>query len=272
MATATYAGVSGVNRKMTKIPVGVGGVNRNCKAAWAGVGGVNRQVFSSGQPISNLAVGSIVKCTVSGTLRSFIIVQKGKPSTEYASDCDGVWLMSQNSHSLQKWHDNVTEKIGVEKTTLYSYLNSTYYNAIQPSVRGQILYSTHFQRDYNTWGSNDELTYQAYVFLCTADEAGSGSINGSLGSNLDYFPNRNGEYEPRECTDYNGNAVRAWWTSSAHYRGNMGLLIRTFRGDNGDSIDYYSNSTVVGVRPFFILPHTALIGEKAESDGSYILQ
>ena len=44
---ATYAGVSGVNRKMTKIPVGVSGTNRECQSAWAGVSSVNRQVFAS---------------------------------------------------------------------------------------------------------------------------------------------------------------------------------------------------------------------------------
>lgn len=266
-----YAGVSGSNRKLTKVPVGVSGANRNCKAAWAGVSGVNRQVFSSGQPISNLTVGKIVKCTVSGTLRSFIIVHKGKPSTEYASDCDGVWLMSQNSHSLQKWN-GAKEEIGVEKTSLYSYLNTTYYNALQVSVRSQILNSTHFQRDYNTWGYNDKLTYQARVFLCTADEAGGSSNNGSLGSKLDYFERTFRESDLRKCTDYNGTTVTGWWTSSAQYNSTTGHEVQTFRGSNGYQDEYSYTSTAIGVRPFFILPHTALIGEKAESDGSYILQ
>lgn len=42
-----YAGVSGSNRKLTKVPVGVSGANRECKSVYAGVSGTNRQVFSS---------------------------------------------------------------------------------------------------------------------------------------------------------------------------------------------------------------------------------
>lgn len=268
---ATYAGVSGTNRKLTKIPVGVSGVNRECKSVWAGVSSVNRQVFSSGQPISNLSVGNIVKCTIDGTLREFIVVHKGKPSDEYNSDCDGIWLMSKHSHVLYQW--NPGGEVGVEKTTSYNYLNTTYYNAIQPSVRSQILRSTHFQRDYNTWGINDVLTYQAYIFLCTADEAGGSSTNGDLGSKLDYFENTSRQSDLRKCTDYSGSVVKGWWTSSAQYRSNMKAHeVKTFYGDEGDQGSYFSSSNVIGLRPFFILPHTALIGEKAESDGSYILQ
>ena len=262
MAAATYAGVAGVNRKMTKIPVGVSGTNRNCKSAWVGVSGTNRQVFSSGQPISNLAVGKIVKCTVSGTLRSFIIVHKGKPANKYASDCDGVWLMSQNSHVLQKWND-VRGEAGFGETSLCSYLNSTYYNAIQASVRSQILNSTHFQYDLPD--------YKARVFLCTADEAGGSSVGGSLGSKLDYFESTGRKSDLRKCTDYSGNTVTGWWTSSAWLEYDS-AVVRVFMGDDGYMREYVYSSGVIGVRPFFILPHTALIGEKAESDGSYILQ
>lgn len=42
-----YAGVSGANRQVMKVPVGVSGTNRECKSVYAGVSGTNRQVFSA---------------------------------------------------------------------------------------------------------------------------------------------------------------------------------------------------------------------------------
>lgn len=52
-----YAGVSGANRQVTKVPVGVSGANRNCKSVYAGASGTNRQVFASNN-MSNISNAS----------------------------------------------------------------------------------------------------------------------------------------------------------------------------------------------------------------------
>ena len=41
--------------------------------------------------LSSKAVGSIVKIKVNGTLRDFIVVQQGKPSSIYDESCNGTW-------------------------------------------------------------------------------------------------------------------------------------------------------------------------------------
>ena len=46
--------------------------------------------------IGTKAVGSIVKLTVGGTLRNFIIVHQGKPSSLYDASCDGTWLLRKD--------------------------------------------------------------------------------------------------------------------------------------------------------------------------------
>jgi len=43
--------------------------------------------------LSTKSVGSIVKIKISGTLRDFIVVHQGKPSSIYDASCDGTWLL-----------------------------------------------------------------------------------------------------------------------------------------------------------------------------------
>lgn len=42
------------------------------------------------------AVGSIVKLNVDGTARDFIVVNQGKPLSNYDDSCDGTWLLQKH--------------------------------------------------------------------------------------------------------------------------------------------------------------------------------
>ena len=113
---ATYVGVSGVNRKITKIPVGVGGVNRNCKAAWAGVAGVNRQVFASNNMSSISNASSLGgrgngKISCSGNVITVVNnVEHGSTSNHPALGIKGIYekTFSVGDHTAQITISNFT--------------------------------------------------------------------------------------------------------------------------------------------------------------------
>jgi len=46
--------------------------------------------------LGNKPVGSIVKIKVNSTLRNFIVVHQGKPSSLYDASCDGTWLLMED--------------------------------------------------------------------------------------------------------------------------------------------------------------------------------
>lgn len=42
------------------------------------------------------AVGSTVKIKVNGTVKDFIIIHQGKPSSVYDDSCNGTWLLMKD--------------------------------------------------------------------------------------------------------------------------------------------------------------------------------
>ena len=53
--------------------------------------------------LSTKAVGSTVKIKVNGTLRNFIVVHQGRPSSLYDASCDGTWLLMEDIYEGRAW-------------------------------------------------------------------------------------------------------------------------------------------------------------------------
>ena len=86
--------------------------------------------------LSAKGVGSVVKIKVNGTLRNFIVVHQGKPSSIYDASCDGTWLLMEDIYETRQWHSsNVND---YANSTIHSYLNSTFLNLIDANIRAQI--------------------------------------------------------------------------------------------------------------------------------------
>ena len=86
--------------------------------------------------LSTKSVGSIVKLKVNGTLRDFIVVHQGKPSSIYDASCDGTWLLMKDIYETRQWHSsNVND---YANSTIHSYLNSTFLNLFDANIRAQI--------------------------------------------------------------------------------------------------------------------------------------
>ncbi len=213
--------------------------------------------------LSAKGVGSVVKIKVNGTLRNFIVVHQGKPSSIYDASCDGTWLLMEDIYETRQWHSsNVND---YANSTIHSYLNSTFLNLIDANIRAQIKQAKIPYRPGS--GTSQSVNsgangLSAKIFLLSDREVGytQSNVNQYIvndGAKLSYFQDGNGTTE--KIAKLNGSATR-WWLRSPLTRVSTGAWIVNSNGDAGsDSCTY-----AYGVRPALILPSTLLVSD----DGS----
>ncbi len=215
--------------------------------------------------LSSKAVGSIVKIKVNGTLRDFIVVQQGKPSSIYDESCNGTWLLMKDLYESRQWHSsNVND---YANSTIRSYLNSTFLNLIDEQIRNQI---KQVKIPYRP-GSGTSMTVNsganglsAKIFLLSNIEVG-GQTDWSYmphdGARLAYFEYGTGTSANNKRLAYlNGSAANWWLRSPYTHDSNRAWGVNS----NGNSNSTYSCSNSYGIRPALILPSTLLVSD----DGS----
>ena len=79
------------------------------------------------------AVGSTVKIKVNGTVKDFIIIHQGKPSSVYDDSCNGTWLLMKDIYEKRQWNSSNTNDYA--NSTIHSYLNSTFLNLLEPNIK-----------------------------------------------------------------------------------------------------------------------------------------
>ena len=208
-------------------------------------------------------VGSVVKIKVNGTLRNFIVVHQGKPSSIYDASCDGTWLLMEDIYETRQWHSsNVND---YANSTIHSYLNSTFLNLIDANIRAQIKQAKIPYRPGS--GTSQSVNsgangLSAKIFLLSDREVGytQSNVNQYIvndGAKLSYFQDGNGTTE--KIAKLNGSAT-LWWLRSPYTYGSASAWIV---GSDGGAYVNYCTSTY-GVRPALILPSTLLVSD----DGS----
>ena len=215
--------------------------------------------------LSSKAVGSIVKIKVNGTLRDFIVVQQGKPSSIYDESCNGTWLLMKDLYESRQWHSsNVND---YANSTIRSYLNSTFLNLIDEQIRNQI---KQVKIPYRP-GSGTSMTVNsganglsAKIFLLSNIEVG-GQTDWSYmphdGARLAYFEYGTGTSANNKRLAYlNGSAANWWLRSPYTYNSLNAWSVYSSGYSNGAS----SCSNSFGIRPALILPSTLLVSD----DGS----
>lgn len=213
--------------------------------------------------LSAKGVGSVVKIKVNGTLRNFIVVHQGKPSSIYDASCDGTWLLMEDIYETRQWHSsNVND---YANSTIHSYLNSTFLNLIDANIRAQIKQAKIPYRPGS--GTSQSVNsgangLSAKIFLLSDREVGytQSNVNQYIvndGAKLSYFQDGNGTTE--KIAKLNGSAT-LWWLRSPYT--NVSAYA-WYVGSNGDA-DYSSCTYACGVRPALILPSTLLVSD----DGS----
>ena len=204
------------------------------------------------------AVGSTVKIKVNGTVKDFIIVHQGKPSSTYDSSCAGTWLLMKDIYTTSTFGNNNSYK----DSSIHTYLNGTFYNLIDSNIRAAIKQvKIPYQNGTGSGGSlaTGSNGLSTKVFLLSGYEVGwTTSDNGSFpkdGVRLAYFGNSSGGNSKRVA--YNGSSAAVWWLRSP-YAGddNDGWSIIT---DGSCRFNWYDNS--YGVRPALILPSTLLVSD-----------
>ena len=208
-------------------------------------------------------VGSVVKIKVNGTLRNFIVVHQGKPSSIYDASCDGTWLLMEDIYETRQWHSsNVND---YANSTIHSYLNSTFLNLIDANIRAQIKQAKIPYRPGS--GTSQSVNsgangLSAKIFLLSDREVGytQSNVNQYIvndGAKLSYFQDGNGTTE--KIAKLNGSAA-VWWLRSPYTSGS------TYAWRVGSSGSAYGSGCTnpYGVRPALILPSTLLVSD----DGS----
>lgn len=213
--------------------------------------------------LSAKGVGSVVKIKVNGTLRNFIVVHQGKPSSIYDASCDGTWLLMEDIYETRQWHSsNVND---YANSTIHSYLNSTFLNLIDANIRAQIKQAKIPYRPGS--GTSQSVNsgangLSAKIFLLSDREVGytQSNVNQYIvndGAKLSYFQDGNGTTE--KIAKLNGSAT-FWWLRSPSTGGSALAW-----GVNSNGYAHYSGCTgTYGVRPALILPSTLLVSD----DGS----
>ena len=213
--------------------------------------------------LSAKGVGSVVKIKVNGTLRNFIVVHQGKPSSIYDASCDGTWLLMEDIYETRQWHSsNVND---YANSTIHSYLNSTFLNLIDANIRAQIKQAKIPYRPGS--GTSQSVNsgangLSAKIFLLSDREVGytQSNVNQYIvndGAKLSYFQDGNGTTE--KIAKLNGSATNWWLRSPYTFDSTYAWLVYS----NGGAGSYNCTNTY-GVRPALILPSTLLVSD----DGS----
>ena len=204
------------------------------------------------------AVGSTVKIKVNGTVKDFIIVHQGKPSSVYDDSCNGTWVLMKDIYTTYTFGNNNSYK----DSSIHTYLNGTFYNLIDSNIRAAIKQvKIPYQNGTGSGGSlaTGSNGLSTKVFLLSGYEVGwTTSDNGYFpkdGVRLAYFGNSSGGNSKRVA--YNGSSAAIWWLRSPYTNNNDGVWYVNTDGSNDNR--WYGNS--YGVRPAFILPSTLVVSD-----------
>ena len=215
--------------------------------------------------LSSKAVGSIVKIKVNGTLRDFIVVQQGKPSSIYDESCNGTWLLMKDLYESRQWHSsNVND---YANSTIHKWLNNEFLNLIDANIRAQIRQAKIPYRP----GSGTSMSVNsganglsAKIFLLSNIEVG-GQTDWSYmphdGARLAYFEYGTGTSANNKRLAYLNGSAASWWLRSPYASSSDSAWYVYSNGNSGHTHDC-SNS--YGIRPALILPSSLLVSD----DGS----
>ena len=214
--------------------------------------------------LSTKAVGSIVKLKVDGTLRDFIVVHQGKPSSLYDASCDGTWLLLKDCLEQKRWHSANTNDY--KNSEIHSYLNNTWLNKLDANIRAQV---KQVKLPYVNGTANSAVASGASglackIFLLSGYEVGFTQSDNSYfpvdGARLAYFENGTGQSAlNKRIANYNGSAT-LWWLRSP-YTSNTNLAWLVYTGGSYGSL---SCAGTCGIRPALVLPSSLLVSD----DGS----
>ncbi len=210
--------------------------------------------------LSSKAIGSTIKLKVNGSVKDFIVVHQGKPSSVYDDSCNGTWLLMKDIYENRQWHSSNTNDYA--NSTIHSYLNSTFLNLFESNIKSAIKQVKLPYRKGSgtsttvTSGSNG---LSAKIFLLSATETSFSfsSMPSGEGAELAYFKGCADNSSDSKRVAYLNGAATVWWLRSPNC---YGFDYALYVNSNGD---WYNNSCSYsyGIRPALILPSTLLVSD-----------
>lgn len=212
--------------------------------------------------LSTKAVGSNVKLKVDGSLKEFIVVHQGKPSSMYDESCNGTWLLMKDCYVSRAWHSSNINKY--ESSDIHSYLNNTFINLFDSNIKDAIKQVKLPYRKNGGSGGSDQSGANGLlckIFLLSGYEIGFTTSDNSYfpvdGAKLSYFEAGTGSSALNKRIAYlNGSAAR-WWLRSPLTYGTY-YVWGVYSSGN---YDYRNASYSFGIRPALILPSTLLVSD-----------
>lgn len=204
--------------------------------------------------LSTKAVGSTVKIKVNGTVKDFIIVHQGLPSSAYDASCNGVWVVMKDIYTTMKWDGSNNDYLNSDMT---AYLNGTFISLIDADVRNAI---KQVKIPYTNCSVNNVMSgsngLSCKVFLLSGTEVGFSGLSymNTEGAKLSYFDSAS------KRVAYNGSSAAIWWLRSPYCNDpnlrNYAMYVNS-NGDGHGSLCSYS----YGIRPALILPSTLFVSD-----------
>ena len=210
--------------------------------------------------LSSKAIGSTIKLKVNGSVKDFIVVHQGKPSSVYDDSCNGTWLLMKDIYENRQWHSSNTNDYA--NSTIHSYLNSTFLNLFESNIKNAIKQVKLPYRKGSgtsttvTSGSNG---LSAKIFLLSATETSFSfsSMPSGEGAELAYFKGcADNSSDSKRVAYLNGSATVWWLRSPGCYGFDYALCVSS----SGDWVGF-SCSYSCGIRPALILPSTLLVSD-----------
>ena len=210
--------------------------------------------------LSSKAIGSTIKLKVNGSVKDFIVVHQGKPSSVYDDSCNGTWLLMKDIYENRQWHSsNIND---YANSTIHSYLNSTFLNLFESNIKNAIKQVKLPYRKGSgtsttvTSGSNG---LSAKIFLLSATETSFSfsSMPSGEGAELAYFKGCADNSSDSKRVAYLNGSATVWWLRSPYCNSFRSALYVSSNGGWNDSNCSYS----YGIRPALILPSTLLVSD-----------
>lgn len=210
--------------------------------------------------LSSKAIGSTIKLKVNGSVKDFIVVHQGKPSSVYDDSCNGTWLLMKDIYENRQWHSSSTNDYA--NSTIHSYLNSTFLNLFESNIKNAIKQVKLPYRKGSgtsttvTSGSNG---LSAKIFLLSATETSFSfsSMPSGEGAELAYFKGCADNSSDSKRVAYLNGSAAVWWLRSP-YCNNVNYAL--YVGSGGDWGGSYCSGSC-GIRPALILPSTLLVSD-----------
>ena len=210
--------------------------------------------------LSSKAIGSTIKLKVNGSVKDFIVVHQGKPSSVYDDSCNGTWLLMKDIYENRQWHSSNTNDYA--NSTIHSYLNSTFLNLFESNIKNAIKQVKLPYRKGSgtsttvTSGSNG---LSAKIFLLSATETSFSfsSMPSGEGAELAYFKGCADNSSDSKRVAYLNGSATVWWLRSpscSYFSYALYVYSNGVWSGNNCSFSY-------GIRPALILPSTLLVSD-----------